>query len=303
MFHEHFCADQHPEYLTSTPIEGNTLRVHLWDTSGDQPKFLHCNCTNQASHTTQGDPTRDIKLRDMALTGGWNVASVPPGVNSCQADRNTYPMAPQYAAQPVASFGVAPGPARNEADMQQALAAFAAMQLNPQDPRYAWVQQYQFQQASQAQGVQQATDSMANRYVTSMNGLPVSTDRGAMRTEFRGLFVSGINYKARTKDIQAIFSKAGEITKCEVQKHPASGKSKGKATIQYRSAADAQKAIQMFDRKAYLGMELRVRFDTEPTVISAPPAASSKTAIAGQPVIVTVSMSGKIVVVDDTDRC
>ena len=120
----------------------------------------------------------------------------------------------------------------------------------------------------------------------SSSGTPVNTVNGHVLTESRGVFVSGLNYKARTKEIETLFSQAGEISKCELQKDPGTGKSKGKATIQYASAASAQKAIAMFDSKSYAGMKLKVRPDTERTVISPPPSRVSKS---NEPIIVNGS--------------
>ncbi|TKA42665.1 hypothetical protein B0A54_07508 [Friedmanniomyces endolithicus] len=141
-----------------------------------------------------------------------------------------------------------------------------SLQLHTQDPSYPAMMQ-QYQQRAQALLLQQATQQRpaSDAYAYTSNGLPVNTNQGAIRTESRSVFVSGLNYKARSKDVEALFSRAGEISKCEVQKDAASGRSKGKATIRYSSTASAQQAISMFNNRKFMDMALKVRLDTEQT--------------------------------------
>ncbi|KAK3613064.1 hypothetical protein LTR22_028321 [Elasticomyces elasticus] len=120
-------------------------------------------------------------------------------------------------------------------------------------------------------------------------GLPVNTTRGAVSTESRGVFVSGLNYKARCADVEVLFSEAGAISKCEVQKETSTGRSKGKATIRFASAADAQQAINMFHGKHFMKMVLKVRLDTEKTAISSP--SSTQSSRSSQPIIVNGSQA------------
>ncbi|KAK0927962.1 hypothetical protein LTR48_003286 [Friedmanniomyces endolithicus] len=89
---------------------------------------------------------------------------------------------------------------------------------------------------------------------------------------------------ASTKDVEALFRKAGEISKCEMQKDKATEKSKGKATIRYSSAAGAQQAITMFNEKKYFDMLLKVILDAEKTVVSPP--ATSQSSCSTQPIII-----------------
>ena len=120
----------------------------------------------------------------------------------------------------------------------------------------------------------------------SSSGMPINTTHGAVRTEARGIFVSGLNYKARTKEVEAVFRRAGDVIRCELQKDRSTGKSKGNATIQYASAAEVQQAIDMFDGKMYMNMRLEVRKDKEATVVSPPPAQASRSS---EPIIVNGS--------------
>jgi RNA recognition motif-containing protein len=112
-------------------------------------------------------------------------------------------------------------------------------------------------------------------YVPSSTGTHVNVGQGAIKTEVRGIFVSNVDYKATSKDLQRYFGRAGEIVKCQLQKDPATGKSKGNATVQYAVAKDAQNAVRMFNSEQYMSMRLKVRLDKEPVAVGMPSASSS----------------------------
>jgi len=223
----------------------------------------------------------------MAQASGWQI--VTP-VSPMSTSQTSYPPTPavQYAQTPV----VQPAVASSQASQAALLQAMANIQISPQDPRLqdprylAWYQQ-QYQQAARAQvaaSQQQAARSPV--YALSSSGTPINTSNGTIRTEARGVFISGLNFKARTKDVEGVFGRAGEITKCELQKDASTGKSKGNATIQYSSAVEAQQAIEMFNGKSYMSMKLTVRRDKEATAISPPPAQAGRN---NEPIIVNGS--------------
>lgn len=135
---------------------------------------------------------------------------------------------------------------------------------------YAYAQQLAAQQAVNPRHAQ------GPMYVSSSTGTHVNVSQGAIKTEVRGIFVSNVDYKATSKDLQRYFGRAGEIVKCQLQKDPATGKSKGNATVQYAVAKDAQNAVRMFNSEQYMGMRLKVRLDKEPVAIGMPSAGSSR---------------------------
>ena len=207
------------------------------------------------------------------------------------------PQAPQAATAPVQypvpAAAYAPPPAPQPPMSQaQLISAMANMGLTQQDPRfyeYASAYAAQYAQAGPAQTSQaQAGASRSSAaYTTTPSSLPVNVRNGTVRTEVRGVFVSGLSYQAPRKEVEALFAAAGEISKCEVQKDAATGRSKGKATIKYTTAAGAAQAISMLDGRTWYGMKLKVRADTETTPVSTPPATqASRTS---QPVIVNGS--------------
>jgi Tfp pilus assembly protein PilV len=256
-------------------------------------------------HATQGYPSQRLEVARMALAPGWQWfnASLPATLSP-----PSYPASPvvQYPpTQPaIPSIAVPSVQTIQATQVVDLISRMNAMNvngvngpmLNPQDPNHVQyaaklIQQSQLaQQQQQQQMYAQAMQSQAGAprppaYTVPPSGLPVNTANGSIRTEARGVFISGLSYKAKSKDIEAAFSRAGEISSCEVQKDVTTGKSKGKATVRYTSAAGAARAISMFDKKKFMGMEISVRADTDRTVVSPPPV-SVTMRTNGQPIIV-----------------
>ena len=160
----------------------------------------------------------------------------------------------------------------------------AGMRMDPADPaavaaaRAQMAQAYAQQVAPQQSTMQTRAQSQVQGpvYVSSSAGTHVNVGQGAIKTEVRGVFISNIDYKAGTRDLQRFFSRAGEIVHCQLQKDPATGKSKGNATVQYAAANDAKNAVRLFHNEKYMGMRLKVRLDKEPVPVGVPAASSSR---------------------------
>ncbi|KAF2770925.1 RNA-binding domain-containing protein [Teratosphaeria nubilosa] len=265
------------DYLNLNLVEGRRMGLHLWDTSSSPPNFLQGNCMGVTN-----DPCEFCLRKQGAISS--------PG--SSRSSGSSYSLTPatQYA-QLSAAPAVLASVQTSTVNLAQAMASLKLAQQDPrlQDPRYQAFYQEQYQQALRAQQLQAASQHpnvYAPMYTMSAPGTPVNTRHGTVRTEARGVFVSGLNYKARTKDVEDHFRKAGQIIKCDVHKDHATGKSKGVATIQYASTAEARKAIEKFDHSTWMGMRLKVRHDREATAVSPPPAQASK---AAEPIIVNGS--------------
>ncbi|KAK5113509.1 hypothetical protein LTR62_003378 [Meristemomyces frigidus] len=267
-------------YLTTSVIEGRQVRVHLWDTSGlEQPDLLRCNC--ELPHMTQNNPAQSMEISQMALATGWVPATTvqhsPPTTNVTQYTT----MAPvQYAPAPQVQVSM---------NSTQLTGAMANMSLGARDPGGRYATAHAQQQYNQLQQAQAGRSPSKGAYAMSVSSLPVNIRNGLVRTEVRGVFVSGLSYQARPNDVEALFEKAGEISRCDVQKDTSTGRSKGKATIKYTTAAGAAQAISLLDGRTYLGMKLKVRADTETTPVSAPP--NPLASRSSQPVIVNGSQS------------
>jgi hypothetical protein len=168
--------------------------------------------------------------------------------------------------------------------MQALQASMASMGLDISDPAVmaaararvaqAYAQQVAVQQSPAPNRVQ--SQSQGPVYVSSPLGTHVNVGQGAIKTEVRGVFISNIDYKAGTRDLQRFFSRAGEIVNCQLQQDSTTGKSKGNATVQYATANDAKNAVRLFNNEKYMGMRLKVRLDKEPVAVGVPSTSSSR---------------------------
>jgi len=271
-----------PEFLASSPVQGLGLRIHLFDTSASPPRLI--------AHTCGAAPcianARSLEARSRA-----------PSIPAATQPVTTAPMYVQqptaYAVQPPSPYYYSPSPTMTSQPppqpapsytMQTLQTGMAGMRMDPADPavvaaiRARMAQAYAQQVAAQQPPTQSRAQSQVQGpvYVSSAAGTHVNVGHGVIKTEVRGVFISNIDYKASTRDLQRFFSRAGEIVNCQLQKDPGTGKSKGNATVQYAAANDAKNAVRLFHNEKYMGMRLKVRLDKEPVAVGVPTASSSR---------------------------
>jgi hypothetical protein len=103
-------------------------------------------------------------------------------------------------------------------------------------------------------------------YSTNTSGMPVNMSSGAVLTESRGIFISGLNYKARSRDLEALLNTVGRPLEFKLQKDK-NGRSKGSATAKFASTQEAQVAVSRLNGIQHMDKSLSVRLDTEKTVV------------------------------------
>lgn len=72
------------------------------------------------------------------------------------------------------------------------------------------------------------------------------------------LFVGNLSYETAERDLTDLFSQAGPVTTVNLMLDKFTGKSRGFAFIEMASAADANKAVEMFNGKDLQGRQLTV---------------------------------------------
>lgn len=242
-----------------------------------------CNCKENNVHGPQG-----AVVSRMAGDASWK------SISSVSQTPVITPASPAYPVSPPVQYAVSPAtaPLASQSANQNVVAAATDLlkriyvNRNDQTLLASWQRlrndyPQEAQRATQALQAQLAPTTAPQQhvyqspmYMSTANGTPVNVSRGAVRTEHRGIFVSGLNYKAHRKDIETLFSRAGRITAFDLQKDPATGKPKGNATVQYASAEEASTAIREFNGSSFMKMRLNVRVDTEATAISTPTGSS-----------------------------
>jgi RNA recognition motif-containing protein len=72
------------------------------------------------------------------------------------------------------------------------------------------------------------------------------------------LFVGNLSYKALENDLQEHFSQAGAVTSVTIMMDKVTGRSRGFAFVEFASAEEAAKAVEMFHDKDFQGRSLTV---------------------------------------------
>jgi RNA recognition motif-containing protein len=72
------------------------------------------------------------------------------------------------------------------------------------------------------------------------------------------LFVGNLSYRTIENDLQDYFSQAGVVTSCNLMLDKYTGKSRGFAFVEYSTAEEANKAVELFHDKEFQGRQLTV---------------------------------------------
>ncbi len=72
------------------------------------------------------------------------------------------------------------------------------------------------------------------------------------------LFVGNLSYQTMEKELQEFFSQAGVVSSVNLMLDKFTGKSRGFAFVEYSSAEEAKKAVEMFHNKELGGRQLTV---------------------------------------------
>ncbi len=72
------------------------------------------------------------------------------------------------------------------------------------------------------------------------------------------LFVGNLSYRTLENDLQDYFSQAGVVASVNIMFDKFTGKSRGFAFVEYSTAEEALKAVEMFHNKEFQGRQLTV---------------------------------------------
>jgi hypothetical protein len=220
------------EHLANNVIGTRRLQVHLFNTSVSPPRLVAHTCGNFPC-LAEGGSHPAIHLPYYGLPA----RKVPaPGIPRLPSAYST-PVLPPIMAR----VGVDPP---NSSVVAANAAGLAQVQSPVQEQRPVCLR--------------------------TPTGIHVNVVQGSINTETRGIFISSIDYKASSKEIAQHFSKAGEVVECRLQRDPANGRSNGKAVVQYTTAEDAIRAVQMFHKQTWMSMRLIVRLDKNSVAVSTP---------------------------------
>ncbi|QIX00773.1 hypothetical protein AMS68_006290 [Peltaster fructicola] len=251
------------EWLTQTRIEGTYLIVHLFDSGS----CFMANCHLSDIQCTFCRPSQAVRgmLAGRLPVQPPPMTQMPMGYAPAPAMPGSYNTATPLMPN---RFAVSSPPTQTQ-DVAQALAARLRSHAAAGQPLS--VDQESFLERMDSLSLRDTGSASVARpvYAAAPSGAIINTSNGYARTEARGVFAKGLDYKTRSKEVEALFARAGEITRCEVHVN-SQGKPKGTATIQYATAAEARHAVQVLDQFKWKGRTLHVRSDRETIVIEAP---------------------------------
>jgi cold-inducible RNA-binding protein len=72
------------------------------------------------------------------------------------------------------------------------------------------------------------------------------------------LFVGNLSYQTTENDLQDCFSQAGVVTSVNLMMDKVTGKSRGFAFVEYATAEEASKGVELFHGKDFQGRALTV---------------------------------------------
>jgi RNA recognition motif-containing protein len=72
------------------------------------------------------------------------------------------------------------------------------------------------------------------------------------------LYVGNLSYDVTNEQLSELFSQAGEVTSANVIMNKFTGRSKGFGFVEFKSEADAKKAIEMYHEKDFQGRKMIV---------------------------------------------
>ncbi|KAF2084304.1 hypothetical protein K490DRAFT_59726 [Saccharata proteae CBS 121410] len=89
---------------------------------------------------------------------------------------------------------------------------------------------------------------------------PVNTSQGIVRTEARGVHISGLPYTTTESQLRQVLSQYGEPLRLRA--------ANGSATVTFRTRAEADQATRALDNNFLGGRQLSARYDREETAVS-----------------------------------
>ena len=72
------------------------------------------------------------------------------------------------------------------------------------------------------------------------------------------LYVGNLSFRTLESDLSDYFSQAGVVASCNLMLDKYTGRSRGFAFVEYATAEEANKAVEMFDKKELDGRALTV---------------------------------------------
>lgn len=79
----------------------------------------------------------------------------------------------------------------------------------------------------------------------------------------KSILIQNLSSDATVQTLKDHLRTAGSVEQCEIPEDRKPGRRKGYATASFRTAEEAKRAVALFDNTVFMGVRIRVRFDTD----------------------------------------
>ncbi|KAE9979532.1 hypothetical protein EG327_006999 [Venturia inaequalis] len=226
------------EALLRLQHNGQSIPVHMFDTSSGYANPINCNCPYSSLHAPHPHHTELIReglgAKHQFEKRGTEIR-FPPLLGNA-------PTIVQYTP-PTSDYGTYPSPTNQYASVADPMTSMCNTFQNCAigQPSYPVYQQYPIQYAPTPAAVPAPT------YATNSSGLPVNTTNGVVKGEVRELVLGNLSQKTKDKDVEKLFSKFKfKPVSLELKKDPSTQKCKGKAIVTFSSFKHANQVYKHF---------------------------------------------------------
>lgn len=98
--------------------------------------------------------------------------------------------------------------------------------------------------------------------MTNEHGLPINAANGVVRTESRGLHISGLNWHASEAELRDLLRPYGRPLGVDLKR--------SYATVRFGTAEEVRRAVESLDKRSWKGRTIAVKEDRDSTAVSQP---------------------------------
>ncbi|TID26288.1 hypothetical protein E2P81_ATG00763 [Venturia nashicola] len=224
------------EALLRLQYNGQSIPVHMFDTSSGYANPINCNCPYSYLHAPHPHHTELIReglgAKHQFERRGLEIL-FPPLLGNAPINVQCIPPTIDYSAYST--------PTNQYASVADLMASMCNTFQNRSigQPSYPVYQQYPVQYTFAA--------APTPNYATNSSGLPVNTTNGVVKGEVHELVLGNLSQKTKDKDVEKLFSKFKfKPVSLELKKDPFTQKCKGKAIVTFSSFKHTNQVYKHF---------------------------------------------------------
>lgn len=203
---------------------GRQLLVHHFDAASPTPMLLMCNCSSYYPGATGHSDNRS-RITARSVLAAQNIPDWQP---------------------------ITPGP--YVSIQMQHPGMTVPISMPPQMPMYSPPVTY-YQPTP-------AVTAPVNSAMTNEHGLPINAANGVVRTESRGLHISGLPFNVSETEVRELLRPYGRPLGADLRR--------GYAIVRFGSMDEVRRAVERLDKVTWKGRQISVKEDRDSTSVSEP---------------------------------